>query len=174
MPIRNRLAELHPEITAWRRDFHEHPELLFDVQRTAGLVAERLRAFGADKVVTGVGRTGGGIVTATARAHGCAAHLDYQRGYPVTMNHPDQTRFAADCAEEVAGPGRLDRDIAPIMPAEDFAFMLEARPGAYIFLGNGDSAGCHHSAYDFDDEAIPFGCSWFATLAERGMPLQQE
>ena len=392
MPIRNRLAELHPEITAWRRDFHEHPEVLFDVQRTAGLVAERLRAFGADQVVTGIGRTGvvgvihgrstasgkvigfradmdalpmaeatgadyasktpgkmhacghdghtsillgaakylaetrnfdgtvvvifqpaeeggaggkemvddglmdrfgiqevyglhnapglpvghfairegallassdyfelvitgqgghGGmphlavdtmlaachvvvalqsivarnidplgsvvvsptsfhtdstsnlviadevritgsvrsldpalrqlaeerfrsLVTATARAHGCAAHLDYQRGYPVTMNHPAQTRFAADCAEEVAGPARVRRDIAPIMPAEDFAFMLEARPGAYIFLGNGDSAGCHHPAYDFDDEAIPFGCSWFATLAERGMPLQQE
>jgi len=390
MPIRNRLAEMHPEITGWRRDFHQHPEVLFDVHRTAGLVAERLRAFGCDEVVTGIGRTGvvgvirgrkagsgkvlglradmdalpmseatgkahasktpgkmhacghdghtamllgaaqylaetrnfdgtvvvifqpaeeggaggkemvddglmdrfgitevyglhnspglpvgqfairegallassdyfelviagrgghGGmphlavdpmlaachvvvalqsivarnidplgsvvvsptsfhtdsvsnlviadevrisgsvrsldpalrdlaedrfrsIVTATAGAHGCEARIDYRRGYPVTMNHPDQTRFAADCAEEVAGRGRVNRNVAPIMPAEDFAFMLEARPGAYIFLGNGDSAPCHHPSYDFDDDAIPFGCSWFATLAERRMPLE--
>jgi len=390
MPIRNRLAELHPEITAWRRDFHEYPEVLFDVHRTAGIVAERLAGFGCDQVVTGIGRTGvvgvihgrrtgsgrvigfradmdalpiteatgaahaskvagkmhacghdghtamllgaarylaetrnfdgtvvvifqpaeeagaggkemvddglmdrfgiqevyglhnspglpvgqfairegallassdyfelviagrgghGGmphlavdpmlaachvvvalqsivarnidplgsvvvsptsfhtdsvsnlviahevtitgsvrsldpglrdiaedrfraIVEATARAHGCTARIDYNRGYPVTMNHPDQTRFAADCAAEVVGEARVNRNAPPIMPAEDFAFMLEARPGAYIFLGNGDSAACHHPAYDFNDEAIPVGCSWFVTLAERRMPLE--
>ena len=111
------------------------------------------------------------IVTQTAGAYGCSAHIDYERGYPVTINHPDQTRFAADCAEEVAGPGRVERNTPPVMPAEDFSYMLEARPGAYIFLGNGDTRMCHHPEYDFDDEAIPVGCSWFATLAERGMPL---
>ena len=58
----------------------------------------------------------------------------------------------------------------PIMPSEDFAYMLEERPGAYIFLGNGDTAMCHHPAYAFDDEAIPLGCSWFAELVERRMP----
>jgi amidohydrolase len=111
------------------------------------------------------------IVTATAQAHGCTARLDYQRGYPVTMNHPDQTRLAADCAAEVVGASQVNREAAPIMPAEDFAFMLLARPGAYIFMGNGDSAPCHHPTYEFNDESIPAGSSWFATLAERGMPM---
>jgi len=111
------------------------------------------------------------IVEATAAAYGCTVRIDYHRGYPVTMNHPAETRFAADCAAEVVGEARVNRNTAPIMPAEDFAYMLEARPGAYIFLGNGHTPMCHHPGYDFDDEAIPVGCSWFATLAERGMPL---
>ena len=109
------------------------------------------------------------IVTHTAAAYGAEPAIDYRRGYPVTMNTPDNTEFAADIAEEVTGA--VLRDIKPLMPAEDFAFMLEARPGAYIFIGNGDSAMCHHPQYDFNDEAIPAGCSWFATLAERRMPL---
>ena len=110
------------------------------------------------------------LVPTTAQAYGATAEVDYKWGYPVTMNHPDQTRFAADCAEEVSG--HVIRDVKPVMPAEDFAFMLEARPGAYIFLGNGDTPMCHHPAYQFDDEAIPVGCSWFVTLAERRMPLE--
>jgi amidohydrolase len=111
----------------------------------------------------------GAIARATAEAFGAVAVVDYQRGYPVTVNAPDNTTYAADAAEEVSG--RVERDTKPIMPAEDFSFMLEARPGAYIFLGNGDSAACHHPAYDFNDEAIPAGCSFFATLVERRMPL---
>ena len=388
MPVRNRLAEMHPEITAWRRDLHENPELMYDLPRTSALVAEKLRGFGCDEVVPGIGRSGvvavihghktssgkvigmradmdalpiieatgvgytsktpgkmhacghdghtamllgaakylaetrnfngtvvmafqpaeeggaggkamvddglmdrwnvqeiyglhnmpglpagqfatregalmasadefelvitgkGGhaamphaaidttlvashvvialqsvvsrnidpsasvvvtvgsfrtdsvasnviahevtlkgtvrtldpamrdlaqkrieaLVPATAQAYGATARVDYMRGYPVTMNHPEQTRFAADCAAEVAGS--VIRDTPPVMPAEDFAFMLEARPGAYIFLGNGDTAMCHHPAYDFDDSIIPVGCSWFVTLAERRMPLE--
>jgi amidohydrolase len=388
MPVRNRLAEMQPEIAAWRRDFHENPELLYDLPRTSGIVAEKLRAFGCDEVVTGVGISGvvgvirgrqtasgrtlglradmdalpideltgaahasktpgkmhacghdghtamllgaaqylaetrnfdgtavvifqpaeeggaggramvedglmdrfaidevyglhnmpglpvgtfairpgallasgdifeivvtgrGGhgavphkaidttlaashivvalqsvvsrnidplasvvvsvtafhtdstshnviahevrligtvrtldpamrdlaqervtaIAEATARAYGATADVDYRRGYPVTMNHPEQTVFAADCAEEVAGS--VIRDTPPVMPAEDFAYMLEARPGAYIFLGNGDTPMCHHPAYDFDDTAIPAGCSWFVTLVERRLPLR--
>ena len=111
------------------------------------------------------------IATATAEAYGARADVMFERGYPVTVNHPEQTRFAADCAAEVVGEGAVDRNTRPIMPAEDFAFMLEARPGAYIFTGNGDTAMCHHPAYDFDDNVIPVGCSWFVTLAERRMPL---
>ncbi len=111
------------------------------------------------------------IVEGTAAAHGCTVAIDYQRGYPVTMNHPEQTRFAADCAAEVAGEAGVNRNTPPIMPAEDFAYMLEARPGAYIFLGNGATPMCHHPQYDFDDTAIPFGASWFAKLIERRMPL---
>jgi len=110
------------------------------------------------------------LVPATAQAYGASAEVDVKWGYPVTMNHPEQTEFAADCAEAVAGS--VIRDVKPVMPAEDFAFMLEARPGAYIFLGNGDTPMCHHPAYRFDDEAIPAGCSWFVTLAERRMPLE--
>lgn len=388
MPVRNRLAQMHPEITAWRRDLHEHPELMYDLPRTSGIVAEKLRGFGCDEVVSGIGISGvvgvihgrktasgkvigfradmdalpileatgldfasktpgkmhacghdghtaillgaakylsetrnfdgtvvlafqpaeeggaggmamvddglmdrwgvqeiyglhnmpglpagqfairegallasadefeitltgrGGhaamphmtvdttlaashvvialqsivarnidplgsvvvtvgsfhtdsvvsnviahevklkgtvrtldpdlrklanerimaLVPATAQAYGAVAEVDYQWGYPVTVNHPEQTRFAADCAEEVAGS--VIRDVKPVMPAEDFAFMLEARPGAYIFLGNGDTPMCHHPAYRFDDDVIPVGCSWFVTLAERRMPLE--
>ncbi|MCC0078432.1 MAG: amidohydrolase [Rhodobacter sp.] len=388
MPVRNRLAEMHPEITAWRRDLHEHPELLYDLPRTSKLVAERLTAFGCDEVVPGIGRSGvvgvikgrktgsgrvtlfradmdalpiheitgldyasktegkmhacghdghtaillgaakylaetrnfdgtvvlafqpaeeggaggkamvddgmmdrwgvdevyglhnmpglptgsfairegallasadefiitvtgrGGhaavphmtvdttlvashivvalqsivsrnvdplgnvvvtvgafhtdsvasnviahtvtlkgtvrtldpalrqlaherimaLVPATAEAYGATAEIQYDWGYPVTMNHPEQTAFAADCAEEVAGA--CDRNVKPAMPAEDFAYMLEARPGAYMLLGNGDTPMCHHPAYRFDDDAIPAGCSWFVTLAERRMPLE--
>ena len=388
MPIRNRLAEMHPEITAWRRDFHMHPEVMYDVHRTAGVVAERLRGFGCDEVVPGIGQTGvvgvihgrstasgrvialradmdalpmtettglphastipgamhacghdghtsillgaaqylaetrnfdgtvvllfqpaeeggaGGLAmvrdgvmdrwgvqevyglhnmpglpvgqfairpgpllasadefiitlhgkgghaavphqavdlvvagsqivlalnTIVARAvdpvknavvtvatfltesdtqnvisqtvrlrgtvrcfdadvrdliearikalagsiaegHGGRAEITYNRGYPPTVNHAEQTVFAADCAAAVVGEGNVTRDTPPMMPAEDFAYMLEARPGAYIFLGNGDTAMCHHPMYDFADEAIPVGCSWFAELVERRMP----
>jgi hippurate hydrolase len=109
------------------------------------------------------------VARATAEAFGAVAEVDYQRGYPVTVNAPENTTYAADAAEAVAGS--VERDVKPIMPAEDFSYMLEARPGAYIFLGNGDSASCHHPAYDFNDEAIPAGCSFFATLVERRMPL---
>ena len=385
MPVKNRFAELHPEITAWRRDLHEHPELLFDTHRTAGIVAEKLRAFGCDDVVEGIGRTGvvgvirgksdtsgrviglradmdalpmnettgaphasktpgamhacghdghtamllgaaqylaetrnfdgtcvvvfqpaeegggggremvddglmdrwgiqevygmhnmpgfqvgqfairpgpffaaadlftidvegkGGhaakphqtvdttlvashIVVAlqsiasrnvdptkqvvvsvtsfeteskaynvipqmvqlrgtvrtldpevqglaetslkrlaetTAAAFGARAEVDYKRNYPVMVNSDEPTEFAARVARSVAG----DCVEAPlIMGGEDFAFMLNARPGAYILVGNGDTANVHHPAYDFDDEAIPAGCSWWAEIVEQRMP----
>jgi len=386
MPVKNRFAELLPEITAWRRDFHEHPELLFDVHRTAGKVAELLKSFGCDEVVEGIGRTGvvgvirgktdtggrviglradmdalpineatgldyasktpgkmhacghdghtamllgaakylaetrnfngtavvifqpaeegggggremvddgmmdrwgiqevygmhnmpgipvgdfairtgammaaadqfeitvtgkGGhaakphesidttlvashivialqsiasrtvdplkqvvvsvctfrteseahnvipqtvllkgtvrtmdpavqdlvegriaeIAEATARAFGATAQVDYHRGYPVTENPPEHTGYAAEVAQAVSGT--VNTDIAPLMGAEDFSFMLNARPGAYIFVGNGDTAMVHHPAYNFDDDAIPFGSSWYAGMVETRMP----
>ncbi len=386
MPVKNRFAELLPEITAWRRDFHEHPELLFDVQRTAGKVADLLRSFGCDEVVEGIGRTGvigvikgrsdsagrviglradmdalpiieqtgveyaskthgkmhacghdghtamllgaaryltetrnfdgtvvcifqpaeegggggremvadgmlgrwniqevygmhnmpgipvghfairpgaimaaadqfdivvtgkGGhaakphdcvdttvvsahiivalqtiasrnvdplkqivvsvctvetdstahnvipqvvkmkgtvrtmdpavqslveariaqIVEGTAMALGAKATVQYNRGYPVTVNAPDNTDYAAEVALAVSG--QVDTNTPPLMGAEDFSFMLNERPGAYIFLGNGDTAMVHHPAYNFDDNAIPFGSSWYAGMAEARMP----
>ncbi len=386
MPVKNRFAELLPEITAWRRDFHQHPEILYDCHRTAGIVAEKLRAFGCDEVVEGIGQTGvvgvirgratgsGTVIglradmdalpiteaTGAAHAsktpgamHACghdghsamllgaaqylaetrnfdgtvvvifqpaeeggaggkamcddglierfgitevygmhnwpgrpagsfairpgpffaatdqfvididgrgghaakphdtidptvtAAHLvtalqtiasrnvdptqqlvvsvcsfqtssqafnvipqrvqlkgtvrtmdadvramaetrikalsegiatsfgatatvDYLRGYPVMVNSPDQTDFAAEVARAVAG----SCDEAPlVMGGEDFAFMLEERPGAYILVGNGDTAMVHHPEYDFNDEIIPAGCSWLAEIVERRMPV---
>ena len=386
MPVKNRFAELLPEITAWRRDFHEHPELLFDVHRTAARVAELLRGFGCDEVVEGIGRTGvvgvikgktdsagrviglradmdalpiieqtgvpyasktkgkmhacghdghtamllgaarylaetrnfdgtavvifqpaeegggggremvrdgmmerfgvqevygmhnmpgipvghfairpGAMMAAAdqfdititgkgghaAKPHDCidttvvAAHVivalqtiasrnvdplkqvvvsvcvvetdspahnvipqvvklkgtvrtmdhavqdfveqrisdivsgvtlamgargevAYARGYPVTMNTPENTDYAAKVAKAVSG--HVDTDAAPLMGAEDFSFMLNERPGAYIFLGNGDTAMVHHPAYNFDDNAIPFGSSWYAGMVETRMP----
>jgi amidohydrolase len=385
MPIINRVADLADEITAWRRDMHAHPELLFEVQRTAGLVAEKLRAFGCDEVVEGLGRTGvvgvikgkrgGGtrtiglradmdalpIVEATdvpyksqnpglmhacghdghtamllgaakylaetrnfsgtaivifqpaeegghggeemvkdglmerfaidevygmhnwpglgigqfairkgptmaaadrftvtvegrgghaahpnknvdtllagaqivqalqsivarnvnplesavisvcsfkagdtfnvmpqtatllgtvrtlkpdiqdlcearikavsegiAAAFGAAATVEYKRGYPVTFNHDEQTEFMAKVAGEVGYT--IDTSIEPQMGAEDFSYMLEARPGAYIFIGNGNTAECHHPAYNFDDAAIPFGTSLWAKIIEDRLP----
>ena len=386
MPVKNRFADLLPEITAWRRDFHEHPELLFDVQRTAGKVADLLRSFGCDEVVEGIGRTGvvgvihgktdtagrvvglradmdalpiveatgvdyaskthgkmhacghdghtamllgaakylsetrnfdgrvvlifqpaeegggggremvqdgmitrwgiqevygmhnmpgipvghfairpgammaaadqfeivvtgkGGhaakphdcidttvvaahiivalqtiasrgvdplkqvvvsvctvatdstahnvipqvvkmrgtartmdpavqdfverriadIASGTAAALGAVAVVAYQRGYPVTVNAEENTVFAADVARDISG--HVDTNTPPLMGAEDFSFMLNERPGAYIFLGNGDTAMVHHPAYNFDDNAIPFGSSWYAGMAEARMP----
>jgi hippurate hydrolase len=109
------------------------------------------------------------ICEATALAFGATASVDYRRGYPVTMNTPENTGFAAEVARAVSG--RVDTDTAPLMGAEDFSFMLNERPGAYIFLGNGDTAMVHHPAYNFDDSAIPFGSSWYAGMVEARMPV---
>ena len=385
MPVKNRFSEMLPEITEWRRDLHRHPEILFDTHRTAGVVAEKLRAFGCDEVVEGIGRTGvvgvikgrsdasGRVVglradmdalpiheatgaehasTIPGAMHACghdghtamllgaakylaetrnfdgtcvvifqpaeegggggremcedgmmdrwgvqevygmhnwpgravgefairegaffaatdlfeialtgkgghaakpqetvdttlmAAHLvtalqsivsrnadpvkqivvsvtsletsskafnvipqgahvrgtvrtmdpamrdlaetrmkaiaagvadtfggtievDYQRNYPVMVNHGAETEHARDAARAVSG----QCDDAPlVMGGEDFAFMLEERPGAYILVGNGDTAPVHHPEYDFNDDAIPAGCSWWAEMVERRMP----
>jgi hippurate hydrolase len=388
MPVINRIAEFTDEIAAWRQDFHAHPEILYEVERTAGIVADKLKAFGCDEVVTGIGRTGvvgiingrantsgrtiglradmdalpvtertgkpyastvqgkmhacghdghtamllgaakylaetrnfdgriavifqpaeeggaggkamlqdglverfaidefygmhnwpgmpeghfgiraGGIMAATdrfyidifgqgghaARPHttidpiivaanmitglqsivsrnvdplqsavlsvtmveageadnvisksakitgtvrtldlavqdqieerlnqfvpqfaqsfGASASVRYARGYPVTVNSPAQTEFAAEVAGEVVGAERVDSDAPPSMGGEDFSFMLEARPGAYIFLGNGDSAELHTDGYDFNDAVIPVGTSYWVRLAERALPV---
>ena len=384
MPIKNRFAEMHPEITAWRHDFHENPEILFDVHRTAGIVAEKLRAFGCDEVVEGIGITGvvgvikagnsdrviglradmdalpmtemtgldyaskvpgkahacghdghtamllgaakylsetrnfdgtvvllfqpaeeggggglkmvedgamdrwnvqevyglhnmpgvpvgefairpgplmasadefdivvtgkGGhaaaphqavdttlaashivialqsivsrnvdpvkqavvtvatfltesdtqnvipqtaklrgtvrcfepevrdqieerlkaVASLTAQAYGATVQVNYHRGYPPTVNAEEPTQHAIEAAQAVAQ--HVETNTPPIMPAEDFSYMLEARPGAYIFMGNGDTPMCHHPAYDFNDAAIPLGCSFFAELIERRLP----
>jgi hippurate hydrolase len=112
------------------------------------------------------------VVAATCTAFGAKATIDYNRGYPVTFNHPEQTAFMAKVASEVAGPGGVDTTVPPLMGAEDFSYMLEERPGAYIFLGNGDTAGVHHPAYDFNDETAPYGVSLFAKIVETGMPAR--
>jgi hippurate hydrolase len=344
MPIVNRVADLHNEITQWRRDFHTHPELRFDVHRTAGSVAEKLKSFGCDEVVPAIGRTGvvgvirgrkagskvvglradmdalpleeetglpykstvpgkmhacghdghtamllgaakylaetrnfpglpigefairpgplmaaadhlqiqidgkgghaarphlsidtilvgaqminqlqsivarnvdplesavvsvcmfeaghtdnvipqhaflrgtarsftpqvrellhkriGEVVEGTARIYGASAKINYTSGYPVVVNHERQTAFAAEVAGEIVGKDKVDTNVPPVMGAEDFSFMLQERPGAFIFIGNGDSAGLHHPAYDFNDEAIPVGTSYWVRLAESAL-----
>jgi amidohydrolase len=105
-------------------------------------------------------------------AFGAKATIEYSRGYPVTFNDPDRTAFMTRVAQEVAGEAAVDTTIAPLMGSEDFSFMLEERPGAYIFVGNGDTAGVHHPAYDFNDEAAPYGASLWAKIIESGMPAR--
>jgi len=109
------------------------------------------------------------VVEGTAKLHGAKAALHYKRSYPVTRNHPDQTDFAASVAKEIVGDAKVDTDVNPVMGAEDFSFMLNARPGAFIFVGNGDSAGLHHPAYDFNDGVIPVGSSYWVRLAEKAL-----
>lgn len=108
------------------------------------------------------------VVENTARAFDAKAELIWDEGYPVTVNSEQETQYAIEAALRVTD--HVDTETDPIMPAEDFSFMLEERPGAYIFLGNGDTAMCHHPAYQFDDDAIPVGCSWFVELVEARMP----
>jgi amidohydrolase len=110
------------------------------------------------------------VVEGTARLYGAKAKLTYKRDYPVTRNHGRQTEFAASVASEVVGKSNVETNVAPVMGAEDFSFMLEARPGAFIFVGNGDSAGLHHPAYDFNDEVIPIGTSYWVKLIETALP----
>jgi hippurate hydrolase len=110
------------------------------------------------------------VVEGTARLYGATAKLTYKRDYPVTRNHERQTAFAAEVASAVVGRDRVDADVPPVMGAEDFSYMLEARPGAFIFVGNGDSAGLHHPAYNFNDEVIPVGTSYWIKLVETALP----
>ena len=108
------------------------------------------------------------ITELTAEALGGSADAKFTRGYPVMSNTSEQTEFAAKVARDVSG----ECAEAPlVMGGEDFAYMLEERPGAYILLGNGDSSPVHHPEYNFNDDAIPFGCSWLVELVEQKMPV---
>ena len=109
------------------------------------------------------------VVEGTAKLYGAKAELSYTTGYPVLVNDEERTVFAASVAAEIAGKDKVDCDTPPLMGAEDFAYMLEERPGAFIYVGNGDSAMLHHPAYDFHDEAIPHGTSYWVRLAETAL-----
>jgi hippurate hydrolase len=106
------------------------------------------------------------VVAGVAQVTGAKITLRYERSYPVLVNHEAETGIAARVAAEVAGEANVSLDIPPVMGAEDFAYMVEARPGAFIFIGNGDSAGLHHPAYDFNDDAIVYGASYWIRLVE--------
>ena len=110
------------------------------------------------------------IVAGVAAVHGVTCTVQYSRGYPVTVNHAAQARFAAGVAADVVGEAAVDAATAPMMGAEDFSYMLEARPGAFVFIGNGASAGLHHPGYDFDDAVLPVGISYWARLVETALP----
>jgi amidohydrolase len=111
------------------------------------------------------------IVAGHAQAYGVTAEVAYDWGYPATINHEDEADFAAEVAREIVGPDAVDARANREMGSEDFSYMLEARPGAYLFLGTGPGAGLHHPAFDFNDAAAPVGASFFARLVERAQPL---
>jgi hippurate hydrolase len=111
------------------------------------------------------------IVKGQAIAYGVEAELTYDIGYPATSNHAENAAKAAEVAREIAGADRVDDNTPAGMGAEDFAYFLQARPGAYLFMGQGESAGLHHPKYDFNDDAAPIGASFFARLVERLQPV---
>jgi len=112
----------------------------------------------------------GEVADSVARAYGGSAETKYTRMYPVTMNHPREAGVAADVARDIVGPDRVNARLVPVMGAEDFAFMLEARPGAFVFLGMGDCNECHHPAYRFNDAILGYGASYWVRLIEKTMP----
>ena len=111
------------------------------------------------------------IVDGQAASYGVEAELVYEKGYPATINHADKAEFAVEVAKEISGEANVSAECNRKMGAEDFSYMLQARPGAYLFLGQGESAGLHHPKYNFNDEVAPVGASFFARLVERAQPL---
>ncbi|SFI15457.1 M20 aminoacylase family protein [Bradyrhizobium sp. Gha] len=112
----------------------------------------------------------GEVADSVARAYGGTAETKYSRMYPVTMNHPREAGVAADVARDIVGSERVNDRIIPMMGAEDFSFMLEARPGAMVLVGMGDSPACHHPAYVFNDNILGHGASFWVRLIETAMP----
>jgi hippurate hydrolase len=108
------------------------------------------------------------VAEGTAAANQCKITIEYERGYPVTDNHEEATQHAIAVASDVS---EVDTDTPPIMPSEDFSYFLLEKPGAFIFLGNGDSQMLHNPGYIFDDEAIPFGSSWYAGMVEERLRI---
>ena len=158
----------HPCETGCNRNELDEPASINAMERFIGdwgldqslaLPADELKF--ADKPIAVIGAGPAGLAA--------AFHLR-KRGYPVTVNAEAETAFAADVAETVAAGGQVDRDRPPVLGAEDFSYMLNERPGAFIWIGNGDTAMVHHPEYDFNDEAIPYGVSYWAKLAETAMP----
>ncbi len=110
------------------------------------------------------------LINGIAAGYGAEVNIDIKEGYPVTSNHAEQTDFAAQVARDIVGDSKVNANQLPVMGGEDFSFMLLERPGAFIFMGNGDTAGLHHEEYDFNDEAIPVGASYWAKIIETAMP----
>jgi hippurate hydrolase len=115
----------------------------------------------------------GEICAGLAAAHGCTIRLAYDRGYPALITTAAESAFAADVARAVVGDDKVDPDIPPVMGGEDFAYMLEARPGSFVRLGTSrgpDTPLVHHPRYDFNDEALPIGASFWVKLVETALP----
>ncbi|CAN5683728.1 M20 aminoacylase family protein [soil metagenome] len=131
-----------------------------------------IRTFNAD-VQAMLERRLSELCSAIALGMGATASVQYERIYPATINTPDEAQFAGDVAEALVGAEHLVRDMEPSMGAEDFSFMLQSRPGAYLRIGQGGEGSCflHNSRYDFNDDILPLGSALHASLAEQWMPL---
>ncbi len=154
-------------VSVTRLDAGEAFNILPETARLRGTVRTLDEAV-QDFVEASVRRAAAGV----AAAHGCAAEIDYERRYPPTINDPTQAAFAAEVAVDVLGADNVDRDLPPSMGAEDFAFMLRAVPGAYIWLGGGAGGtprGLHHPKYDFNDSILPLGAAYWARLVEKAL-----
>jgi len=112
------------------------------------------------------------LVNKTVEAYGATAEIRYKRDYPATINTDAEASFATAVASQVVGADNVDGNVVPLMAAEDFSFMLNERPGAFVFVGNGESAALHHPQYDFNDNVIEFGCSYWLALIESAMPVE--
>ncbi|QFS82755.1 putative hydrolase YxeP [Roseivivax sp. THAF40] len=149
-----------------------HAGSAMNVIPETAMIAGTVRTFDA-----GVRDMAEARIRALAEAHAAGAELgveiDYDRSYPATVNHAEQTAFAADIAREISGGDAVDADAPPVMGAEDFSYMLEARPGAYLKLGQGLGPGVHHPKFDFNDEVAPLGASFFVKVIERRHALSQ-
>jgi len=110
------------------------------------------------------------IAESCGRMFGAKVDVTYKRDYPVTRNHEKQAAFAAEVARGIVGAQNVEGNVTPVMGGEDFSFMLQRRPGAFVFFGNGDTAPLHHPKYNFNDDAIPVGVTFFARLVETAMP----
>lgn len=156
---------LHPAVISVTQ---MHIGSAFNVIAHDGWLGGTVRTFDEtvqDEIEAGMAR----IAKSVADAYGGEAEVYYRRGYPATVNHEKQAEKAARVAEAVLGQGKVDRDMQPVMGAEDFSYMLEKRPGAYIAMGQaGGPSACmvHNPRYDFNDEILPIGASWFATMVE--------
>ena len=110
------------------------------------------------------------IAEGQAASFNCRAETILQKGYPATVNNPEKTGFAAEVAKEIAGEGAVNSDCGVDLGAEDFSYMLAARPGAYLFLGQGKGVRLHTTEFDFNDDILPYGASFFARLVEKAQP----
>ena len=106
-----------------------------------------------------------------AASYGVKAVLDYEVGYPATVNDAQGAAFATRVAQEVSGEALVDGAFPKVAGSEDFAYMLEERPGAYLFLGSGEGAGLHHPKFNFNDEVAPIGASFFVRMVETAQPV---
>ncbi len=151
---------------------------VFEAGTATNVIPETIRLAGTVRTLDGTVRRAIAaqierIATHMAAASGVTAETTYEFGYPVTMNDPAETDFAVRVAAEVVGEANVEADRPSEMGAEDFSYMLEQRPGAYVFLGTGPGAGLHHPEFDYNDEASPYGASWFVRLVETAQPLQR-
>ena len=147
-----------------------HSGTTHNVIPETAMLGGTVRTFDADVQALVVDRMRS-IVEQTGAAMGVKAELDYNFGYPATINSVEQTAFAAEVAREVVGADKVVDTEPPTMGAEDFSYMIQKCPGAYVYIGNGDSAYLHHPNYNFNDEASPIGASYFVKLVESAQPL---